>query len=104
MFLGLRAVTTCVYGLSSTMVPLGYKNEEAFLSMPETLFFAGRTGSRSQGGRPQPRWEEGIELARVVKDQRSIHVRGSNSLSIGSRVRAALLSLREGSLHIASIS
>ena len=74
-----------------------------FVNTRNTLF-AGRTGSRSQGGRPQPRWEEGIELARAVKDQRSIHVRGSNSLSIGSRVRAALLSLREGSLHIASIS
>ena len=68
------------------------------------ILFAGRTGSRSQGGRPQPRWEEGIELARAVKDHRSVHIRGSNSLSIGSRVRAALLSLREGSLHMASIS
>ena len=67
-------------------------------------FFAGRTGSRSQGGRPQPRWEEGIELARAVKDQRALDVHGKNSLSIGSRVREALLSLRGGSLHMASIS
>ena len=38
MFLGLKAGTTCVTGCYSTMVPLGYKNEEAFLLIPEIPF------------------------------------------------------------------
>ena len=32
-----RAVTTCVFGFSSTMVPLGYKNEGVFLLIPGIL-------------------------------------------------------------------
>ena len=36
MFLGLKDGTTCVTAYFSTMVPLGYKNEEAFLLIPET--------------------------------------------------------------------
>ena len=34
MFLGLKDGTTCVTAYFSTMVPLGYKNEEVFLLIP----------------------------------------------------------------------
>ena len=35
--------------------------------------FAGRKGTMSVGGRPQVRWEQGVELAKSVKDTRSTH-------------------------------
>ena len=56
---------------------------------------AGRTGTRCNIGRPQTRWEAGIALARGYVGSRKEHVRGSNRLSVGSRIRAAAQRLRE---------
>ena len=49
---------------------------------------AGRLGMRASGGKPQPRWHEGVELVRQVKEIRSTNLNGS-SRSIGSRIRDA---------------
>ena len=56
---------------------------------------AGRTGTRADGGRPQPRWESGISLARSLLQTRDVSARGNNSLSIGSRIRQAALLVAE---------
>ena len=52
---------------------------------------AGRTGTRLNVGRPQPRWQEGIALAEEVLNNRNIGLKGQNALTIGSRIRNALL-------------
>ena len=52
---------------------------------------AGRTGTRLNVGRPQPRWQEGIALAEEVLHNRNIALKGQNALTIGSRIRDALL-------------
>ncbi len=57
--------------------------------------FAGRTGTRVNIGRPQVRWSDGLEVARNVCESISKPVKGSNSLSIVSRIREALSGLRE---------
>ena len=54
----------------------------------------GRTGTRCSSGRPQPRWEEGITLAKSVVQARSLSQKGSNALSGGTRIREALFSIR----------
>ena len=54
----------------------------------------GRTGTRCSSGRPQPRWEEGIALAKAVVQAGAMSQKGSNSLSVGTRIREALLSIR----------
>ena len=51
---------------------------------------AGRTGTRCNIGRPQPRWEAGIALARSFLDTRQNALQGGNALSVGSRIRAAV--------------
>ena len=56
---------------------------------------AGRTGTRLNIGRPQPRWEAGVDLARSFLAGRGHHLRGGNSLSVGSRIRSAALRLAE---------
>ena len=56
---------------------------------------AGRTGTRCNIGRPQPRWEAGIALARSFLAGRGHHMRGRNSLSVGSRIRSAAIRLAE---------
>ena len=52
---------------------------------------AGRTGTRLNVGRSQPRWQEGISLAEEVLNNRNIALKGQNALTIGSRIRNALL-------------
>ena len=69
----------------------------AFSNVRNTLF-AGQTGTRAVGGKPQPRWEEGVLLAKSFCAERSLDVHGKHSLSVGARIRNALLSLRHGSL------
>ena len=54
----------------------------------------GRTGTRCSNGRPQPRWEEGITLAKAVVQSREMSNKGSNALSVGTRIREALVSVR----------
>ena len=52
---------------------------------------AGRTGTRCYAGRPQPRWEEGVELAKTVQETRNISLRRNNAISIGSVVRRSAI-------------
>ena len=56
---------------------------------------AGRTGTRLNIGQPQPRWDEGVALAREVLQTRSVALKGAQPLGIGSRIRNAVSSLRE---------
>ena len=51
---------------------------------------AGRTGTRCNNGRPQPRWEEGVALARSFLESRPHALIGDNALSVGTRIRQAL--------------
>ena len=47
----------------------------------------GRLGTRVLGGKPQPRWHEGVNLAKQMNEINSVH---SNSrLSVGSRIQMA---------------
>ena len=69
----------------------------AFSNVRNTLF-AGQTGTRAAGGKPQPRWEEGVLLAKSFCTERSLDVHGKHSLSVAARIRSAVLSLRQGSL------
>ena len=68
-----------------------------FLNSRNTLW-AGQTGTRVQRGRPQVRWESGCELAKLVLSSRENSLQGNRKLSVSSRIREALLQLREGSL------
>ena len=54
---------------------------------------AGRTGTRCNIGRPQQRWEQGVALAGEVLCARALSQKGSNAISIGTRIRAAIMSL-----------
>ena len=60
---------------------------------------AGRTGTRNNIGRPQPRWEAGVALARDVLGSRTTAQRGNNALSIGSRIRSAFIELSAAAQH-----
>ena len=51
---------------------------------------AGRTGTRLNIGRPQPRWEEGVALAESVLQTRDSTVRGNQPLGIATRIREAV--------------
>ena len=62
MFLGLKAVTTCVFKFSSTMVPLGYKNEGAFFLMPEMLFLLAEPVPDPRVGDLSPAGKKGSNL------------------------------------------
>ena len=53
----------------------------------------GRTGTRLNIGRPQVRWEHGVDLAREVLQSRDVSLKGSNAMTIGTRIRNALSSL-----------
>ena len=50
---------------------------------------SGRTGTRLNIGRPQPRWEVGVKLAKDVINSRNINIRGQNAISIGTIVSRA---------------
>ena len=56
--------------------------------------FAGRTGTRLNIGRPQTRWAHGIVNAQAAINARTNHTRGSNSLSLSTRLREAIGFLR----------
>ena len=53
---------------------------------PRNSVHAGRTGTRSLGGRPQVRWVEGVEIAACVLQKSTKPAKGNNSLTIGSIV------------------
>ena len=46
---------------------------------------AGRLGTRACGGKPQPRWHEGVALSKILLNENSSNSR----LSIGNRIRQA---------------
>ena len=55
---------------------------------------AGRTGTRCNIGRPQTRWEQGVALAHEVMTSREdVSQKGKNAISLGSRIRNAILSI-----------
>ena len=56
---------------------------------------AGRTGTRSNGGRPQQRWDAGVCLARHFLQSRGISLKGNNALSVSSRIRNAVAAVQE---------
>ena len=61
--------------------------------------FAGRTGPRTVGGgKPQPRWEAGVQLAKSVSGTLDVSLFCGKKLSVGTRIRAAVASIRIGSL------
>ena len=58
--------------------------------------FAGRTGTRLNSGHPQPRWEEGVALARwVVQSVDTAPTRGGSSRGLGSRIPSTISAFRE---------
>ena len=60
---------------------------------------AGRTDTRNNVGRPQPRWEAGVTLAKDVLASRTVAQRGSNALSIGTRIRTAFIEISAAAQH-----
>ena len=56
---------------------------------------AGRTGTRTDDGKPQPRWEAGIELARAYVQSRGTCQRNKNAISVSSRIREAVSYIKE---------
>ena len=56
---------------------------------------AGNTGTRLNIGKPQIRWEQGVELARELDKQRKMSIRGSNVLSLHTRWQNAMSGIRD---------
>ena len=52
--------------------------------------FSGRTGTRMNIGRPQPRWQEGAAIARIASESRGISIRGQNARTIGTIIKEAV--------------
>ena len=50
---------------------------------------AGRLGTRGVGGKPQPRWHEGVALAKQLSSVREHSLIGQTRLGIASRIRQA---------------
>ncbi len=41
-------------------------------------------------GRPQPRWQEGVAIARIASESRGISIRGQNARTIGTIIKEAV--------------
>ena len=41
-------------------------------------------------GRPQPRWQDGVAIARAASDSRGISIRGQNARTIGTIIKEAV--------------
>ena len=65
---------------------------------------AGRTGTRCNVGRPQPRWQDGLKLALEVKKSRTISLKGNNVVSIGTRIRNSVASVVQQVLSYAELN
>ena len=63
-------------------------------SISRVTAFAGWTGTRLNVGQPQPRWEEGLALAKTISITRGTSFNGNTNLSIGIRIREAMCTLR----------
>ena len=68
--------------------------QRSFFVNARNTFFAGQTGQRGVGGRPQPRFESCIDLAKQVLASRKHTLKGKHSLSVGSRVTSAIRFLK----------
>ena len=60
--------------------------------------FAGNTGTRLNIGRPQVRWAHGVANANAALNARPCQSRGSNSLSLSTRLREAISFVRNSIL------
>ena len=56
---------------------------------------AGRTGTRCNIGRPQVRWDSGVELAQEVLKSKRLTQKGVNVMSISSRIKNALAAITQ---------
>ena len=65
---------------------------------------AGRTGTRLNIGRPQPRWDSGVHIARAVLESRVTNERSTNALTIGTIVRNAVVATRQFADNFVSYS
>ena len=68
--------------------------QRSFFVNARNTLFAGQTGQRGVGGRPQPRFESCIDLAKQVLASRKHTLKGKHSLSVGSRVTSAIRFLK----------
>ena len=65
----------------------------AFVNSQNSLL-SDRPGTRLNIGRPQTRWAAGIDKAKAAVDARQAHRRGSNALTLGTRLREAIPQIR----------
>ena len=54
----------------------------------------GRTVTRCVSGGPQPRWGDGVALAKATLQARQFSQTGRNAVSVGTRIREALVQVR----------
>ena len=79
---------------------LTHKNQEWLLQQralfvnSQNSLVAGRTGSRLNNGKPQPRWSEGSDLACSILDLSRSGSGSSQNVSISTRIRDAVQSIR----------
>ena len=64
-----------------------------FVNIQNNLF-AGRTGSRNNVGKPQPRWADGISLAKDILDERDTAHESRKVISIVTRIREAIQNIK----------
>ena len=56
---------------------------------------ARRTATRLNMSRPQVRWVDGVEIARVASQSRVLAARGNNAITIGTIISEALAHARD---------
>ena len=71
-----------------------FVTEAASAVMPRNSLAAGRTGTRLNIGRPQPRWGDGVILAQNILNSRTTAVRGNNAVTVGTVIRETVSSGR----------
>ena len=74
----------------SAFVPTDSRN----MNGSRNSLFSGRTGTRMNIGRPQPRWQDGCSIARDAKKARAQSIKGKNARTIGTIIREALETAR----------
>lgn len=52
--------------------------------------YSGRTGTRLNMGRPQPRWQEVCDIARSALGSRATSIKGRNARTIGTIIKEAI--------------
>ena len=64
-------------------------------SSSRNTMLAGRTGTRCNIGRPQVRWDSGVELAQEVLKSKRLTQKGGKVMSISSRIKNALVAITQ---------